>query len=43
MAGIDPILNEKVLADRRELYADMELPVGDKYRAFITNLLNNAD
>jgi tRNA(His) 5'-end guanylyltransferase len=41
--GFNPVTNEKVLADRRELYADMVLPTGDEYRAFITNLLNNAE
>lgn len=41
--GFNPFTNEKVLADRRELYANLELPVGDEYRAFITNLLNNAE
>ena len=41
--GFNPVTNEKVLADRRELYADTELPIGDEYRTFITNLLNNAE
>ena len=41
--GFNPVTNEKVLADRRELYADMELPTGDEYRAFITNQINNIE
>ena len=41
--GFNPVTQEKVMADRKELYTDFELPIGDAYRAFITDLLNQAE
>lgn len=37
--GFNPITNETVIAQRRELIVDYELPIGDAYRKFILSLL----
>lgn len=37
--GYNPITNETVIAQRRELIVDYELPIGDTYRGFILSLL----
>ncbi|MBR5503117.1 MAG: guanylyltransferase [Methanobrevibacter sp.] len=37
--GFNPIKNEKVIAKRRELFADYDLPEGDEYRKFILEFL----
>ncbi len=37
--GFNPITNETVIAQRRELIVDYELPIGDAYREFILSLL----
>jgi tRNA(His) 5'-end guanylyltransferase len=41
--GFNPVTQEKVMADRKELYTDFELPIGDAYRDFITDLLTRAE
>ena len=33
--GINPITNETVIAQRRELIIDYELPIGEDYREFV--------
>ncbi|MDO5819910.1 MAG: tRNA(His) guanylyltransferase Thg1 family protein [Methanobrevibacter sp.] len=38
--GFNPIKNEKVIAKRRELIADNNLPTGDEYREFILEFIN---
>ena len=38
--GFNPIKNEKVIAKRRELIADYNLPTGDEYREFILEFIN---
>lgn len=38
--GFNPIKNEKVIVNRRELFADYDLPSGDEYREFILEFLN---
>lgn len=37
--GFNPITNETVIAKRRELVVDYELPIGEDYREFILNFL----
>ncbi len=37
--GFNPITNETVIAQRRELVVDYELPIGDAYREFILSFL----
>ena len=37
--GFNPIKNEKVIAKRRELFADYDLPYGDEYRKFVLEFL----
>ena len=37
--GFNPIKNEKVIAKRRELFADYDLPYGDEYRKFVLDFL----
>ena len=37
--GYNPIKDEKVVTQRRELFADYELPVGEEYRDFILRFL----
>ncbi|MBQ9279260.1 MAG: guanylyltransferase [Lachnospiraceae bacterium] len=37
--GYNPISNETVMTDRRELIADYEIPLGDEYRRFILDFL----
>ena len=37
--GFNPIKNEKVIAKRRELFADYNIPTGDEYRKFVLNFL----
>ena len=36
--GFDPVTQKSVMAERKVLYTDTELPIGDAYRAFITDL-----
>lgn len=38
--GYNPISNETVMTDRRELIADYEIPLGDEYRRFILNFID---
>lgn len=38
--GYDPVKNEVVIANRRELVIDYELPLGDEYREFVSKMLN---
>ena len=37
--GYNPVKDEKVVTQRRELFADYELPVGEEYRDFILRFL----
>ena len=37
--GFNPIKNEKVIAKRRELFADYDLPYGDDYRKYVLEFL----
>jgi len=37
--GFNPVTNEKVLVDRRDLYADFELPMRDEYNSFILDII----
>lgn len=37
--GYNPVKEEKVVTQRRELFADYELPIGEEYRDFILRLL----
>lgn len=37
--GYNPVKDEKVLTQRRELYADYELPIGEEYKDFILHFL----
>ena len=37
--GFNPIKNEKVIAQRRELFADYEIPHGDEYRKYVVEFL----
>lgn len=37
--GFNPIKNEKVLAKRRELFVDYEIPHGDEYRKYVLEFL----
>ena len=37
--GFNPITNETVIAKRRELVVDYELPIGEAYREFILKFL----
>ncbi|ULT24894.1 hypothetical protein KUH03_39440 [Sphingobacterium sp. E70] len=37
--GINPLSNETVEVTRRELTADMELPMGDAYNRYIAELI----
>lgn len=37
--GYNPVKNEKVMTQRRELFADYELPIGEDYRDFILSFL----
>lgn len=41
--GFDPLRQEKVIAVRRELTTEEDLPLGNEYRQFILKLLNDAD
>lgn len=41
--GFNPLTNERVTAERRVLFTDLELPFGDKYREFVLDLIKNAD
>ena len=41
--GFNPLTNERVTAERRVLFTDLELPIGDKYREFVLDLIKNAD
>jgi tRNA(His) 5'-end guanylyltransferase len=36
--GINPKTNEIVLADRRELFVDYDLPMGEDYNRFISDI-----
>lgn len=38
--GYDPVKNKVVMATRRELVIDYELPLGDEYREFVSNMLS---
>ena len=38
--GFNPIKKEKVIAKRRELFADYDIPEGDEYRKFVLEFLN---
>ena len=40
--GFNPKTKQKTQAYRRELFADMELLMGEEYRLFITELLDEA-
>jgi tRNA(His) 5'-end guanylyltransferase len=37
--GFNPIKNEKVLAKRRELFVDYDIPYGDEYRKYVLEFL----
>jgi tRNA(His) 5'-end guanylyltransferase len=37
--GFNPIKNEKVIVQRRELFADYEIPHGDEYRKYVVEFL----
>lgn len=37
--GFNPITKEKVIAFRREIYVDYDLPLGEDYRAFIEKIV----
>ncbi len=37
--GFNPITNEKVMVKRRDLKVDFELPLGEEYRNFIQNIV----
>lgn len=37
--GYNPVKDEKVMTQRRELFADYELPIGEEYRKFILHFL----
>ena len=37
--GYNPVKDEKVMTQRRELFADYELPIGEEYRDFILRFL----
>jgi hypothetical protein len=37
--GVDPRTGQTAEAQRRRLYADLELPLGDEHAAFIRRLL----
>ena len=39
--GVDPRTNTKVLTERRELYTDLELPLGTEYRKFVLKFLED--
>ena len=39
--GVDPRTNTKVITERRELYTDLELPLGTEYRKFVLKFLEN--
>lgn len=38
--GYDPMNNKVVMATRRELVIDYELPLGDEYREFVSNMIS---
>uniref|UniRef100_UPI004056649C hypothetical protein n=1 Tax=Agathobacter sp. TaxID=2021311 RepID=UPI004056649C len=38
--GFNPVKNEKVMAQQRELYVDYELPIEEEYRAFVLKFLD---
>ena len=37
--GYNPIKDEKVVATRRELFIDYDIPLGDEYRSFVLSFL----
>jgi tRNA(His) 5'-end guanylyltransferase len=37
--GLNPKTGEKIITQRRQIYLDMELPTGEKYEAFLLELL----
>ena len=39
--GVDPRTNTKVITERRELYTDLELPLGTEYRKFVLKFLED--
>ena len=39
--GLDPRTNTKVITERRELYTDLELPLGTEYRKFVLKFLED--
>lgn len=39
--GYDPVKDEKVMTQRKELIADYEIPFGEEYRDFVLGLLEN--
>ena len=39
--GLDPRTNTKVFTERRELYTDLELPLGTEYRKFVLKFLED--
>lgn len=41
--GFNPKTNQKVLVDRRSLFADFELPLGDAYSDFIARLIDKSE
>lgn len=38
--GFNPVKKEKIMAKRRELSADYELPLGEDYRKFVLRFLD---
>lgn len=38
--GFNPVKKEKIMAKRRELFADYELPLGEDYRRFVLQFLD---
>jgi len=39
-AGINPKTNERVLADRRELFVNYDLPMREDYNRFISEIID---
>ena len=37
--GFNPVKNEKVMTQRRELFVDYEIPLGEDYREFVLRFL----
>ena len=40
--GFNPVKNEKVITQRRELFVDYEIPLGEDYREFVLRFLDEA-